>query len=102
MPFTIPIHLSNSDHPGLKAMDDHLQEILKGRPGKTLREVADHLLAKGRELADQRLLTWDLLEITLHKVKSDEWNILLVRYRKMPWKYHVEVVLVPEQTALQL
>jgi hypothetical protein len=102
MPFTIPIHLSNSKHSGLKAMDDHLQEILKSRPGKTLREVADHLLAKARELADKRLLTWDRLEITLHKIKSEEWNVLMIRYRKMPWKYHAEVVLIPDQTSLKL
>jgi hypothetical protein len=95
--------LRSPDHQGIKAIDDEIQSVLGTAPAKTLQQVADHLLAKGKELADQRLLTFELLDISLHKIKkSTEWNCLLVKYRDAPYHYQSEIILVPEQTTLAL
>jgi hypothetical protein len=95
--------LRSPDHQGIKSLDDEIQSVLGTAPAKTLQQVADHLLAKGKELADQRLLTFELLDISLHKIKrSNEWNCLLIRYKDAPYHYQSEIILVPEQTTLAL
>lgn len=95
--------LRSPDHNGIKAIDDEILSILGNAQPKTLQQVADHLLAKGKELADQRLLTFELLDISLHKIKkSTEWNCLLIRYKDAPYHYQSEIILVNNQTFLGL
>lgn len=94
--------LRTSKHPGIKILDDELQILLGQTPQKSLQEVADHLLAKGKELADQRLLTLDLLKIDLYKIKSDTWNVLKIYYWKHPYSYHMELVQISDQITLSL
>lgn len=102
MPLEIHTHISNSQHPGLHAIDERLKDLLEKKPARSLAEVADHLLVHGKELAERRLLDWNRLRIELFKVKSQEWNVLLIQYRRTPWLYHTEVVLVPDQMILAL
>lgn len=102
MPLEIHTHITNSQHPGLQSIEDQLQSLLKEKPAKSIAEVADHLLIHGKELAERRLLDWNKLRIELFKVKSQEWNVLLIQYRRTPWLYHTEVVLVPQQMTLAL
>lgn len=94
------VSITNNEHPGLKQLDDRLKEFMaKGFP---LQKIADNILEVGQNLDNKKIIKKDLLHISLHKIRSTEWNCLLVKYREMPWLFHIEILTIPPQTSLEL
>lgn len=91
--------LKSTEHPGHEALHQLVLRAL-GSPGQDLQKIADQLLSDCDPLIKAGLIKHELLTISIHKVKSTEWNTLLVRYLEPPYRYQAEVKKEPPQTTL--
>lgn len=81
----------------------HLHEIVQQALGDTdgnIQQMADQVLAQSRPLVQNKALDDNKLIIRLHKIRSTEWNTLLIKYRDYPHRYQCEIQKVKSQTRL--
>lgn len=76
--------------PALKSLHELVTEALGNSDGD-IQKLADMVLAGSRPLVASKALDDGKLIIKLHKVRSTEWNILLVKYRDYPHRYQCEI-----------
>lgn len=90
------------DVPEVPAIQSLHQVVMKAvaTPGFNLQSLADQILAESRPLVKQGQLEDAKLLITLHKIRSAEWNVLLVKYKKHPHWYQCEIKKEAPQTTL--
>lgn len=91
--------LKSCEHPGHEALNKLVLRSL-GSQAVDLKEIADHLLQETQPLIKSGLLRNEYLTISIHKVKSTEWNTLMVRYLEPPFRYQVEIKKEKPQTTL--
>ncbi len=91
--------LKNTEAPGHEALHQLVLRAL-GANTSDLQAVADQLLQESQPLIKSGQLKNELLAITIHKVRSTEWNILMVRYQDRPVRYHAEIRKELPQTTL--
>jgi hypothetical protein len=96
---TLILSLKHSQNPAHQALDRLLLQKLAS-PGQEVKALADQLLIDCKPLIQSGLLKNELLTISIHKVKSLEWNTLMVRYLEPPYRYQAEVKKEKPQTTL--
>ncbi len=91
--------LKHPEHPAHEVLH---QLVLEGMDfqGYTIKELADQLLKRAEPLIKSGQLENEKLTISIHKVKSTEWNTLMVRYLDPPFRYQVEIKKEKPQTTL--
>ena len=85
--------------PALSLLHQYLMEEMRLANGN-IQKLADQMLIRSRELTASGALDDSLLQIKLFKVRSTEWNVLLIKYRKYPHCYHCELVKVKDQISI--
>jgi hypothetical protein len=93
------VSLKSPEHPAHEALH---QLVLRGldSPGQDLKAIADQILKDCQTLIRSGLIKNDQLTISIHKVRSIEYNILMVRYLEAPYRYQVEARKEKPQTTL--
>ncbi|WBL42363.1 hypothetical protein PBT90_00055 [Algoriphagus halophytocola] len=85
--------------PALQRLDEIVRQAL-GSAGGNLQTMADQVLAESRTLVGKNGLDDSKLIIKLHKVRSAEWNVLLIKYKDHPHWYQCEIRKEKSQTRL--
>lgn len=89
--------LKSPEHPAHEVLH---QLVLRGlgSPGQDLKAIADQILQECQPLIRSGLIKNEILTISIHKVKSTEYNTLMVRYLEAPYRYQAEARKEPPQT----
>jgi hypothetical protein len=91
--------LKSPDHSGLEALHRLVLQGLESQVSD-IQVLADQILASSESLISSGQLRKELLTISIHKVKSTEWNTLMVRYLESPCRYQAEIKKEKPQTTL--
>ncbi len=91
--------LKSPDHSGLDALHRLVLQGLESQVSD-IQMLADQILAGSESLTKSGQLRKHLLTISIHKVKSIEWNTLMVKYIESPNRYQAEIKKEKPQTTL--